>query len=448
MNTPLTEQQRELLSAWLDGEVTDAERATVETLLQREDAKQYVESLRATATLVATHAPVRAPVGLSGRVLSMLEDEFKPKALGPGSEPFTTIPTLSWRAPLYAAAAAILVALGIMFGPALTSPGTSTSVARTPLDNLSGEVDGLNEKPGPEPAVEDMMTLDAATEKGARPAEDSPAEDPAHFGPEAEGGDSWGKRDANKSAAELEKVRKESHAELKNEPEKDSRASRNGAPDRGTNEADKPRDQVEETDGEEGAATGKAGATGGGTAPNGKKSESERAESRGDDSGGGGGATKKDKLSAPRLPSEPSLGATDDKGNSDEEMTIDISAANSIAAQTDVLWVSSLYGDAELTDENVDFESVAVDIDAAKLPELMAALRRLAKDQGYGEVDGDADETQLLDRAREGGQGIKGYLPADEADAPKTESAKPAQPAPQPGQAEPAEKVRVIIRLK
>src|SRR5690606_1537675 len=106
MSTPLTEEQMQLLSAWLDGETTEAENQIIEQLLQREDAKQYLESLRATTALVSAHGGVRAPVGLSGRVLGALENDFKPKAHGPGSEPFESVPILSWRTPLYAAAAA------------------------------------------------------------------------------------------------------------------------------------------------------------------------------------------------------------------------------------------------------------------------------------------------------------------------------------------------------
>jgi hypothetical protein len=420
MNTPLTEQQRELLSAWLDGEVTDAERETVETLLQREESAKYVESLRATAALVAAHAPVRAPVGLSGRVLNALEGEFKPRAAGAGSEPVAGIPTLSWRAPLYAAAAAILVALAIMFGPALTSPGTPPSVARTPLENLP-------ERTALDATADEDGKLFDLDEEPAGPASDSAGVERTEEG----------ERDHPNKAA-VEKLGKESGEKLKNEQEKNYRANRSGAPQPPDSAAGKPDGQMDEGDNVERERAGEEEAGAGG----GKQPGARKGESRGD---GDAADTKKDKVSEPR----PVLGKATDKEEAkeaaDDQVTIDISDARSIAAQTDVLWVSSLYGDAEVNDENVDVESIAVEIDPAKLPELMAALRRLAKDQGYGEVDGDAEETQLFDRDRESGRRISGYLPADEAETPPPEAAKPA---PQPEEAAPAGKVRIVIRLK
>src|SRR5690606_36031806 len=113
----LTPEQRELLSAHLDGETTPSESAAAELLLQSTEAREYFDELAATRALVIKHAAVRAPVGLSGRVLDALE-------LSPAEKAGTlsAMPRMSWHAPLWAAAAAVILSLGVMFGPSIFSP--------------------------------------------------------------------------------------------------------------------------------------------------------------------------------------------------------------------------------------------------------------------------------------------------------------------------------------
>jgi len=129
---------------------------------------------------------------------------------------------------------------------------------------------------------------------------------------------------------------------------------------------------------------------------------------------------------------------------------VEISDAHSLTAQTDVLWVSSLYGDASVSDEAEEgVESITVEVDADKVAELLSALRKLAKDQGYGEVGGadvgDATAEALDDKRSE--RHINGYLPLDEQDAEETPAlSNPAEPKTPETQA--TARVKLVIRLR
>ena len=119
-----------------------------------------------------------------------------------------------------------------------------------------------------------------------------------------------------------------------------------------------------------------------------------------------------------------------------------LTKGDSLAAQNDVLWISKMYGDAKFADDDEDLESIEIEVDADKLPELMAALRKLASEQGYGNVQGgaaiaDASEPQV----NEGGESarrISGYLPVEK-------EGDQLEPAPEAGK---AERVKLIIRMK
>jgi hypothetical protein len=69
-------EQFELLTAYVDGELTQAQRAEVEQLLARDEpARALVERLRRTARLVGSLPRGRAPADLAGRVMAQLERE-------------------------------------------------------------------------------------------------------------------------------------------------------------------------------------------------------------------------------------------------------------------------------------------------------------------------------------------------------------------------------------
>jgi negative regulator of sigma E activity len=480
MNTPLTDLQRELLSAHLDGELTAAERETVAALLTRADAVEYLDSLRATAALVSTHARVRAPVGLSGRVMGALEDELKPRAVGPGSEPFTSIPILSWRAPLFAAAAAIMVALAIMFGPALITPtAPEHEVARTELDSLPAEnrretpelyvideeLKDLNEKSraaGPSEQDDRYLRrtegewsgdankragLDQPREGAPEPA-DEVAEDPAMKSGKESAESLGDARRARNGAASPAKAPESRPAPREDADEGDKPAGTK-SDDLAESEKDDPKPEQERT--RDGANDDSGAGVGGGNATGGtKKGHDEAPPSQPGANDSKDKAKTKTREEAKKEPGEEanSDAGTEDKeegrqeeqGARPETVAISISDADSIAAQTDVLWVSNLYGDADLADDDSGNETVSVEIDVDKLPELLAALRKLAADQGYGEVDG-APATLGLVPERKQAQGITGYLPADEPEAPAMASPKPE------AEAAPA-KMRLTIRLK
>lgn len=472
MNTPLTEEQLELLSAYADGEVTQAERQAAELLLQRADAREYLDSLQATITLVKTHAPVRAPVGLSGRVMNALEDEFKPRAIGPGSEPFTGAPVISWRTPLYAAAAAVIVSLAIMFGPSLVGPreGTPSEVARTVLDDLpapkadsrareSGREmpDELQDKPSADPGnpadrAEEMERDQGGTWGDSREnLEDNLRElEAAKTGALKKPEENAGKKakdtqniEGTPSPSEAKGTARGEGGEDKNALNDAKNAAESDAGARDERNEDESKEPGTKSDHEK--YDGRAGAPpmGGGSGKAAPRPE-RRAQDAQEDSADTGGSPSQDadETEAQRVKrtrsapdSAPSPPEAAEAGEA--ETLIEISDAGTLTAQTDVLWVSSLYGDAALADEESDVESVTVEIDPDKLPELLTALRKLAADQGYGKVAGAGEDEKLAERKAEAEPRISGYLPAEEAEQPQGEAMLRA-PA----------KVRVVIRLK
>ena len=123
MNTELNIQDQILLSAYIDGEVTPAEHAQVQTLLQRPEAAAYLQQLKSTRMLVNRHGAQAAPVGLKGRVMAALDEDYddisRPTASRQDEGKVIALPTASWKTPLLAMAAAVVVALGLFFGPAL-----------------------------------------------------------------------------------------------------------------------------------------------------------------------------------------------------------------------------------------------------------------------------------------------------------------------------------------
>ena len=492
MTTPLTDEQRELLSAYLDDEVTDAERQTCEQLLERDEAKQYLESLRATAALVTKHASVRAPVGLSGRVMSELKQDLKP---APGN--VHQLPTLGWQAPLWAAAAVVIVSLAIMFGPSVFSPSQAPEqgVARGVLDNLpeeepadtltatppaaeemdragfrdSGGGGGRALEPGTDSRVGDLesasMTklreaaktrddLAETEEKLADKPENTNGEEPQERyarrqpskdddnAPETNSGkkaNDWGPADSAHGATPAGGSEKKGEArDGKSAPEPAAPAP----PEEPARKVDEGRND-DANDGEEEKEALDA--------ENNRKRSNELKKAK--------SASEADKREEGAAPSEQGLGAkadpTDaqDKPQAEDEaepdaanatgkdrpaqqaaLHIDIAEAATLQGQTDVLWISNLYGDAKLADDDGDIENVSVEIDRAKLDELVNALRKLSKDQGYGEVDSSVKVAEELRGAGDESRRISGYLP--HADEP----ANAGKEAPQ--------MVTVVIRLK
>lgn len=119
----LNEEQRELISAWIDGECSDDERRTVESLLaSSDDARQWEASLRALRQrlrdLPADSLPVKVSVSL-GKALDALPRT--PQAPAKAWQPQTTaksgrLLTMSrWRRFSYAASLLLVVGVGAWF---------------------------------------------------------------------------------------------------------------------------------------------------------------------------------------------------------------------------------------------------------------------------------------------------------------------------------------------
>ena len=70
---PLTPEQQELLSAYSDGEVNPAERALAGALLERPEARAYLEQLRVLASRLREHGAAKAPIDLRQAVMANLE---------------------------------------------------------------------------------------------------------------------------------------------------------------------------------------------------------------------------------------------------------------------------------------------------------------------------------------------------------------------------------------
>jgi anti-sigma factor RsiW len=113
-NTP---DAYEKLSAYLDGEVTEAERAEVERLLARDPrAREILEGLSRTSRLVGRLDKVSAPPGFAEAVTARLEREA---LLGAGASRANGQPTgTPWRGAVgVAAGLAMLCTAGWLFWP-------------------------------------------------------------------------------------------------------------------------------------------------------------------------------------------------------------------------------------------------------------------------------------------------------------------------------------------
>jgi negative regulator of sigma E activity len=454
MTTPapngLTPEQRELLSAHLDGETTPSESAAAELLLQSTEAREYFDELAATRALVIKHAAVRAPVGLSGRVLDALELSPTEKA---GT--LSAMPRMSWHAPLWAAAAAVILSLGVMFGPSIFSPSAPdhSDIARTALDNLT-----------PSAGTDEPQVQAAPHDETQDPNFGGPGSDPFNRkggpvtgAPKPEGdwgvaGEKAGRNAAEGADKETADAGKRSELEeLKSEAERGGQGGGMGraagslpAPrtarlndDKNSEKAEKDDRAVDPAESEKSLddaneavrrAKGRASAPGD-AQTDGEPANEERAQpDRARDTDGA--------PPPPAAPAQPAEAAP-------ELVYLDVTEGGNIAAQNDFLWVSSLYGKAELVEnqEESDVESISVELDADKLAELLAALRKLADDQGYGRVDGAKGvnrdpEADAADNHVQDGRRITGYLPTPG----ETAAAEPAK--------EQARTVRVVIRLK
>lgn len=119
----LSDEQQQLLHAWVDGETTEAENQVVNELIaDNADAQLYLTELKRVRELIATHGGVPAPEGLRERVLAALDAD---------EAPVIKLPLFNWRTALVAAAAAVVVSLVLVFAPPTEETVTPTEVAVT-----------------------------------------------------------------------------------------------------------------------------------------------------------------------------------------------------------------------------------------------------------------------------------------------------------------------------
>ena len=110
----LTVEQQELLHAFVDCEVSNAEAQIAEELISNSDeAREYANELKRLRALVAEHGCVAAPDGLRNRICTALRAECGQQA------PIHQLPVVNWRTMVMAIAAAVVVSLGLIFAPSL-----------------------------------------------------------------------------------------------------------------------------------------------------------------------------------------------------------------------------------------------------------------------------------------------------------------------------------------
>jgi hypothetical protein len=340
--TPMNENERELISASLDNELSAEERAVVAELLKRDDAREYLRQLESARALVASHGVEKAPASVARSVAAATGKSAVVHQLN----------AVSWRSAVFAVAAALLAAVGVMFGPMLFGP--------TPISP-------------PEIAREALVQHEAEA-LAEDSAEAQPADAPAEFADDKARVQMDGRQDPAADAAKP--------ASAAAEVDKGGRVADRGLGGLG---------------GEPMRRSGAPGSQG----ENERSAESEEARkesgSRDSDEELAGLAHRRARGSAPAP-----------QGRADAavpHLLLELQTARRLAAQADVLWVAGLHGKAALSPEQ-EFADILVDLPEAAVEGLRLALQRLAGDQRFGAIAPaleQADETNT--------RGIDRYLP-------------------------------------
>lgn len=398
----LTEQQLELLSAHLDGETTAAEEAVVQELLKQPQAKQYLSELEQTRLIVSRHALVKAPAGLDQRVLAAI----KPAKVH-------QLPTATWRTPLYAIAAALVVALGIMFGPSLFSPDapTSSEIAREVIERPAprkpagsgSETEAVEFSKGPgtngmdateklgsdlesnrrsldeqwsersrdngQPAVQSPVPPSAPEESAKTLKKAGTKDDPAGSAEDENKGNYSGgmKRGAARAPGENApasgKVADEKPKDTANAEERQDRDKRKeeaGA----ESETEKPRHDSNE-EGAESAAPARESE---------KKSDDELEDAQ------DGDATPRPRVAGGRGQGGAAGGGA---AAAEPQRTVTLKPGKASGAVVELLWIAALHGAQAAIEEDGEHENVKIEIAEDGLDALLLAVKRLSDAQGY-----------------------------------------------------------------
>lgn len=448
----LSNEQRELLSAYIDGEVSATDRALAEVLLKRPEATAYVAGMRKIAALAQNHGRARAPQGFAAMVSQALEGDFDSISQPTSMAPLHAMPAPSWRMPLMAMAAAVVMAIGLLAYNALVVPSTmprTEGVARqtAPADAREGLEDSTaapataaSERTRKSRGLEDYSKLKDDLAKEPSKSPDSSNDVPS--------GSSGGKENPQPAPA-------------MKKPSQPGTGGGSGG----------------ESKNEDKGPTRRNGKSEVGRVTDGKPPESRPAEDS-------NWEHKKDAAQDEKEAGE--TGAA-------SEVTLVVAPSRKGATSsvlTDVLQVGCMYGAASLVEDQGESEGVAIEIPEDQLEEVMAALEKLTREQGLGEIkdvdrgesedrDGRGDEQKgpvirgVLERAGTPKDGhptaktpsyARDYLPSelrgaierdgnDSAEkennhnsAPEAEKGEAAPPPPAP--VTPKRMVRVVIRLK
>lgn len=473
----LSNEQRELLSAYLDGEVTAAERALAQALLQRPEAASYVESLKRLRELASRHGQARAPQNFAALVRQAIEGDFDGISRPTSNQgdfdglsrptsnhlQLNAMPQASWRMPLFAAAAAVVMALGLFAVNALWRPEqASLETAARPQSPSSEVASGgtLRDKPaesdsivlkenqpgGPESLKKSPSAQTGAEGKEAKRARKSTEDAQDHY--EEKQNEDFGRNDAHRKDDD------------KNAAPENSRDGR--APNK-----DQPNDAQDSSRPQEDPASSKGGGVGGGggTATGGARGSAAgkgdvKAAKEIEEEGvrrareGGKSAPSAKPPTPPPADAKPPAGEPQPERSkaAEEAIVVTVSGgrdASSPSLATDALAVAAAYGNAKASDDS-NGTTLEVEVDAEQLEEMIAALRKVA--QGVPEQgDGSYHESgQSPAKARD-------YLPSrlrgavhDRGDTkPMNDEAEKADAFPKPEMARPAAKrVRVKVQLR
>lgn len=407
--TNLTDKQLELLMAHLDGETDEQEAKDANELLQDTGAKEYFDTFLKMRGLIHKHSSVTAPAGLKDRILAEIKSDINAEA---GTEaPIHQLTKASWWAPLVGVAAAVLLVLAVTFGAGDQSNGIASKSAPDVSHQATSE--DMATRHGE--LADDYAATLGDEKKDEQPAADSEAEPTEllkKFG-KAE------RRAAKESPEDtLESLEREELQDgVNSEMEEPLETAKSNAPDTredlgagrrkdsddgaklggGGAGAAKPVESKRENSAEAPQRTSRGASTQGG-AP--KTGSTMPAKERAPKSGGNEGYNKK---------SRAGHAAKDkaDGGDSDREKAADSKMSppappqqgaehlievlspegKKLAAQTDLLWVSGIYGQAQLDiNDESDVEAISVEVTAGQLPKLIAALKELADKQSYGQI--------------------------------------------------------------
>lgn len=462
----LTNEQRELLSAYLDGEVNASERALAQALLERAEAASYFDGLKRVRSLTQQHAQARAPQNFAALVRQSLEGDFDGISRPTSNQgdydsisrptsnqlQLNAVPQASWRMPLLAMAAAVVMAVGIFAVNSLLLPDTAAPALSTAGRDFHKDPeaapaveDALENLPGPELRDQPNADPNSDAPSTARPAPNPPSKKP-------ESSNSTDKYE-RKTAPE----RPQDAADEQNEELKKGYAEGEGKESSDAKTKDDDRNAGPENSEKwgEGRSGGVGGGAGGGTrGGQGDGSPAEgsetvrraRAKSEGSEAGKKQDGTRADGGASPgQQPAPKALEVA-------HEVAIDFAGSgDSPTVATDVLQVASNFGAAKAS-TGEGGSSVEVEVDEDQVQELLAAINKLA--------DSPAKETAREAQPAKGGEAprARDYLPshlrgAAEKDATArkeeaVEESKPDAPAQPPAPPAAKKKVRIIVRMK